>query len=367
MSEKRVKVGVIGCGKISPQYFKGCAQFPILNVVASADIDMSRALAKATEYGVRPCTDEELLADPDIEIVVNLTWPKAHTEVDLMAIAAGKHVHSEKPLGINRLDGRRTVTAAKAKGVRLGGAPDTFLGGGIQTCRKLIDEGAIGEPVGAVAFFTGHGPESWHPDPETFYQVGGGPMLDMGPYYLTALVNLIGPITRVTGSARASFPERLITSQPKNGTRVKVEVPTYVAGVMDFANGAVGTLITTFDVWASNVPRIEIFGSEGSLGVPDPNIFGGAVLLRRSNETTWTEIPHSHDPNVGRGIGVADLAYALRSGRPHRCNSDLTYHVLDVMCAFEEASRSGKHVQIKSTCTRPAPLPTGLKPGELDW
>jgi predicted dehydrogenase len=365
-TDRKVKVGIIGCGKISPAYFKGCRAFDILDVVACADIDMSRARAKAAEFGVQACTDEELLAIPDIEIVVNLTWPKAHTAVSLMAIEAGKNVHSEKPLAINRLDGQKTVAAARAKGVLAGCAPDTFMGGGIQTCRKLIDEGAIGRPVAAVAFFTGHGPEGWHPDPAFFFQVGGGPVLDMGPYYLTALVNLIGPIKRVCGSTSISFAERVITSQPLNGTRVKVEVPTHVAGVLDFANGAVATIVTSFDVWGANLPHIEIYGTEGSLSVPDPNRFDGRVLLLRAGEKTWNDVPLTHSIEVGRGIGVADMAYALRYGRPQRPNGDLAYHVLDVMCAFDEAAKSGRYVDIQSTCRRPAPLPAGLPPNQLD-
>ncbi len=365
---RKVKVGVIGCGNISPAYFKGMRVFSnVLDVVACADLDASRSQARAAEYGVRACmTDEELLAIPDLEIVVNITWPKAHTLVNLMAIEAGKNVHCEKPLAINRPDGQETIAAARAKGVRVGCAPDTFLGGGIQTCRKLIDDGWIGVPVAATAFYVGPGHERWHPDPEFYYELGGGPMLDMGPYYLTALVNLLGPIARVTGSTRITFPERVIGSQTKYGKHIKVETPTHIAGVVDFASGAVGTIITSFDVWSANLPRIEIYGTQGSLSVPDPNIFGGAVMVRRAGAEQWSEAPHTHSSEVSRGIGVADLAYALVYGRPHRVSGDLAYHVLDVMCAFEEASRTGKHINIQSTCQRPAALPTGLNLGELD-
>jgi predicted dehydrogenase len=363
----KVKIGIIGCGNISPAYIKGCRAFEILDLVACADIDMARARNRAAEFNIPlACTVEELLANPEIKIVVNLTTPKAHTEVNLAAIAAGKNVHCEKPLALTREEGQRVLAAAKERGVLVGCAPDTFLGGGIQTCRKLIDDGWIGEPVAATAFMTCHGHESWHPDPEFYYQVGGGPMLDMGPYYLTALVNLIGPIRRVTGSTRITFPERLITSQPKYGTRIKVEVATHVAGVMDFANGAIGTIITSFDVWAANLPRIEIYGTTGSLSVPDPNGFTGPVRIRRAGAAEWSEIPLTHSPDVGRGIGVADMAYALTYGRPHRASGELAYHVLDVMHAFEDASRSGCHVTIASACARPAPLPLGLEPGKLD-
>ena len=306
------------------------------------------------------------MADPAIEIVVNLTIPKAHAEVNLAAIAAGKNVHCEKPLAVTREDGRRTLAAAQEKGVLLGCAPDTFMGGGSQTCRKLIDDGWIGKPVALTAFMTCHGHESWHPDPEFYYEPGGGPMLDMGPYYLTALVNLVGPVARVTGSTRVTFAERVITSQPKYGKHVNVETPTHIAGVMDFANGAVGTIITSFDVWFADLPRIEIYGTAGSLSVPDPNTFGGPVKVRRAGAAAWSEVPHTHSDDVSRGIGVADMAYALRYGRPHRANGALGYHVLDVMHAFQDASESGQHVKIASTCTQPAALPLGLPAGELD-
>jgi predicted dehydrogenase len=362
------KIGIIGCGNISGIYCEAGKVFDILDIVACADLIPERAQAKAAEYNVpKACSVEELLADPEIEIVVNLTIPKAHAEVGLAALQAGKPVHNEKPLAITREDGARLLKLAGERGLRVGCAPDTFLGGGLQTCRKLIDDGWIGEPVAATAFMLCHGHESWHPDPDFYYQPGGGPMFDMGPYYLTALVHLMGPVHRVTGSTRVTFPERLITSQPKYGTRIKVNVPTHVAGVMDFANGAVGTLVTSFDVWAAQVPHIEIYGTEGSLSVPDPNIFGGPVFVRRADASDWSEVPLTHGyTENSRGIGVADMAYALRSGRPHRANGDMAYHVLDIMHAFHDASREGKHVELSSTCTRPAPLPLGLREGTLD-
>jgi predicted dehydrogenase len=362
----KIKVGIIGCGNISNAYFKGCAPFDILEIVACADVDMERAHAKAAEHGVKAYTVDELLADPEISIVVNLTTPQSHAPVSLAAIAAGKNVHEEKPFALRREDGLKILAAAKEKGVLVGCAPDTFLGGGIQTCRKLIDDGVIGEPIAATAFMAIHGHESWHPNPEFYYQKGGGPMLDMGPYYLTALVNLIGPITRVTGSTRMTFPQRTITSKPQAGKKIDVEVTTHLAGVVDFANGAIGTIIMSFDVWNHSLPRIEIYGSEGTMNVPDPNGFTGPVLVRKPGEKEWTEMPLTHSDQVGRGIGVADMAYALLSGRPHRVSGALAHHVLDVMQAFDEASESGQHVKITSTVERPEPLPTGLPLGQLD-
>lgn len=366
---KRVKVGIVGCGNISDIYLKNCTQtFDILEVVACADLIMERAQAKAEQYNIpKACTVEELLADPEIEIVVNLTIPKAHAEVCLAALNAGKNVYVEKPLAVTREDGQKILQTAKEKGLLVGGAPDTFLGAGIQTCRKIIDDGWIGQPVAATAFMMCHGHESWHPDPEFYYKVGGGPMFDMGPYYLTALISLMGPIKRVTGSAQITFPERVITSQPKYGTKITVDVPTHVAGILDFETGAVGTIITSFDVWASQLPRIEIYGSLATLSVPDPNTFGGPVFIKKAGDKEWKEMPLSHGyAENSRGIGVADMAYALRTGRSHRANGELTYHVLDVMHAFHDASKEGKHIVVQSTCQRPAALPVGLNPGQLD-
>lgn len=363
----QVKVGIIGCGNIFPQYIKGCRTFEILDVVAVADIDVSRAQARAKEYSIpKACSVDELLADPVIEIVVNLTVPQAHAEVSLAALRAGKNVHAEKPFALDRAEGRPILALAKEKGLLVGCAPDTFMGGGIQTARKVIDDGVIGTPVSAVAFMCGHGPESWHPNPEFYYKRGGGPMFDMGPYYLTALVNLLGSVKQVTGSARISFPERIATSKEKNGLVIKVDVPTHVVGVMDFAEGAVGTIITSFDTWAHHLPLIEIYGSEGSLSVPDPNNFGGKVMVRRFDEQNWREVPLTHSADVGRGIGVADMAYALRSGRAHRASGELAYHILDLMESFHDSSSAGKHIELESTCAKPAALPVGLASGTLD-
>jgi predicted dehydrogenase len=365
---KPVNVGVIGCGNISGIYFKSGKTFRILGVTACADLFIDRAKAAAQEHSIpRACSTEELLADPEIEIVLNLTIPNAHYSVSLAALEAGKHVHVEKPLAITREEGRHLLDVAKAKGLRIGGAPDTFMGGGLQTCRKLIDDGWIGEPIGAAAFMLCHGHESWHPDPEFYYKIGGGPMFDMGPYYLTALVTLMGPIRRIAGSTRITFPERTITSAPKYGTKVTVDTPTHVAGIMDFANGAIGTIVTSFDVWASQLPCIEIYGTEGSMAVPDPNGFGGPVRVRRMGAADWSDIPLSHGfAENTRGIGVADMAYAIRSGRPHRANGDLAYHVLEAMHAFHDASNAGKHYEMASTCERPAPLPMALPKDALD-
>lgn len=363
-----VKIGIIGCGTISGIYLKNAKILEAVEVVACADLILERAKARAQEFDVpKACTVEALLADPEIEIVVNLTIPKAHGEVALQAVRAGKSVYNEKPLTTERDEAKELLGEAKRRGVLVGGAPDTFMGAGIQTCRKLIDDGWIGEPVAATAFMLSRGHESWHPDPAFYYQRGGGPMFDMGPYYLTALISLIGPVARVTGLARATFPERIITSKPKYGEKITVETPTHIAGVMDFANGAVGTIVTSFDVWGGNVPCIEIYGTEGTLSVPDPNTFGGPVRIRRAGAKEWHEVPLTHGYSENsRGLGVADMAYALRTGRPHRASGELAYHVLDIMHAFHDASEKGAHIELESTCRRPAALPMGLRHGQLD-
>ena len=367
MTEERVGVGVVGCGHISRVYLANLRGFDGLDVVACADLDLRRARARAKRFGVPKAVPvAELLADPAIELVVNLTTPDAHAAVGLAALAADKSVYNEKPLAVAREDGRRLLAEARARGLRVGGAPDTFLGGGLQTCRQLLDEGAIGEPVAATAFMLNHGHEHWHPDPGFYYRAGGGPLFDMGPYYLTALVTLLGPVRRVTGSARASFPERTVTSKPRAGETVRVAVMTHVAAVLDFAGGAIATLVTSFDVWAARVPRLEVYGAVGSLSLPDPNTFGGPVRLRRADRRAWQNVPVTRPYTANsRGVGVADMAAALRSGRPHRATGDLAYHVLVIMHAIEEASREGKHVEVGSTCARPAPLPPGLTEGEI--
>jgi predicted dehydrogenase len=365
---RRAQIGVVGCGNISGIYFKNAKLFRSTEIVACADLDMERARAKAAEYGVpRACTVDQLLADPDIEIVLNLTIPRAHAEVCLATVEAGKHTYVEKPLAVSREDGRRLLDAAASRWARVGGAPDTFLGGGLQTCRKLIDDGAIGEPIGAAAFMLCHGHESWHPDPAFYYQAGGGPMFDMGPYYLTALISLMGPAVRATAAARITFPERTITSAPKRGETIQVEVPTHVAGVLEFATGAIGTILTTFDAWHSTLPRIELYGSEGTMLVPDPNDFAGPVLVAKPGSSDWREVPLTHGfAENSRGVGLADMAAAIQSGRQHRASGEMAYHVLDIMEAFHDAAREGRHIELTSGCERPAPLPIGLPPDTVD-
>ena len=362
-----ISIGLIGCGKISDAYFSGCANYAMMKIEACADADLTRAEEKAAQYGIRAATVDELLADPSIDLVVNLTIPGAHAAVNTAALKAGKHVYTEKPFALDSRDGAAVLALARKKKLLVGCAPDTFLGGGLQTARKLIDDGMIGRPVSAMAFMLCRGHESWHPNPKFYYERGGGPMLDMGPYYITALINFLGPVARVTGSAQSAFPERTISSEPLAGTKIPVETPTHVTGVMDFVNGATATIVTSFDTWSYALPRLLVFGTEGTIEAPDPNRFDGVVRLRRGSAETYDEIPHTHTIERGRGSGVADMALSiLRRDRLHRASGELAQHVLEVMESFEKSSVTGRHIKLKSTCLRPAALPVGLSANVLD-
>ncbi|MCL4835577.1 MAG: Gfo/Idh/MocA family oxidoreductase [Caldilineaceae bacterium] len=362
------RVGIIGCGNVNRAYQSAAPRLGAIRYAACADIRREAAENLAAQHNIpRVLSVEEMLADPEIDIILNLTIPGAHYEIALAALEAGKHVYSEKPLSLTAMEGASLVDAGTRTGLRVGNAPDTFLGAGIQTSRKLIDDGAIGRPVAATAFMMSRGHEHWHPSPEFYYKAGGGPMFDMGPYYLTALIALLGPVARVTGSTQISRSQRTISSQPLHGTVIDVDVPTHVVGVLDFAIGAVGTIITSFDVQASVLPRIEIYGTEGTLSVPDPNTFGGPVRLRRAADDDWQEMPLTHgNAEQSRGLGVADLAQAVASGRPHRASGELALHVLEIMETIHTASDEGRHVALGSSCQRPGPFPPGLADGDVD-
>lgn len=362
-----VRIGVVGCGNISGIYLKTMKAMTPLDVVAVSDLDLERARKAANEYGIaQAMSTTEMLESEDIELVVNLTVPKAHAPVNDEFLMSGKHVYVEKPFATDLGSGRRTLQLAAAKGLRTGAAPDTFLGAGLQTCRDLIDAGVIGEPIGAQAFMMCHGHESWHPSPEFYYEVGGGPLFDMGPYYLTALVHLMGPVSKVNGMSRATFAQRQITSQPKFGKLVDVETPTNILGLMEFANGALGQVTMSFDVWHHRLPHIEIYGTEGSLSVPDPNGFGGPITVRGKGESEWHEVPVSRSyAENSRGLGVLDMACAIRDGRPSRADGTLAYHVLEIMSGILQASEERREVSMESRPQRPASLPKDLAHGEF--
>ena len=368
-----MRVGVIGCGTVSEPYLRNMTASPALEVVACSDLVMERAEARAAQFGIPGvCTRTELLADTAIDVVVNLTVPNAHYEVTLAALEAGKHVWTEKPLAMDRAEAATLLRVASRRGLQVGCAPDTVLGAGLQTSRKLLDEGAIGQPLGGVAFFMSPGPESWHPDPVFLYQPGAGPLYDVGVYYISALVNLLGPVASVTAYGRVLYPERVIGSGPRAGETFSVGTDTYVSAVLRFENQALATLITTFGVWGAELPRVQVYGSGGVLEVPDPNTFGGPVRLgRHGEEGGLQDVPLAFDHTAGcrncRGLGVADLAEAVREGTEPRASGAIAHHVLDVMQSIAESTHQARHIEVESTCERPAPMPLGtaLAEGEL--
>jgi predicted dehydrogenase len=366
----KVKVGVVGCGAISGAYLGMAKNFPNVEIAAASDIDMAKAKAAAEKFGIlRACSVDELLADKSIEIVLNLTVPKAHVPVALRAIESGKHCYLEKPLGVNREEGQKVLDAAKRANRRVGCAPDTFMGAGIQTARKLIDDGAIGRPVAFTAFMMCPGHESWHPSPEFYYEVGGGPMFDMGPYYLTALLNLLGPVKRITGGATITRPERVIGSEPKRGKKITVETPDHIVGTMEFTNGALGMIIQSFATYFATYDGkqpITIYGTDGTMRVPDPNGFDGSVHVRRTSDKDWIEMPHTFVKGYGRSVGLADMASAVRTGRPHRASLDQSFAVLDLMQGFLDSAIEGRAREPMSMYERPAPMPASLPFGTLD-
>jgi predicted dehydrogenase len=353
------RIGVAGIGKISGIYLDNLTGIfgKRVKLTAVNDIIFERAEKAAADYHAKAYRSLDEMLDSDVDIVVNLSQPQYHYDIALASVKAGKHVYNEKPLCVKREDAAVLLNTAAEKKARVGGAPDTFLGAGIQTCRKLLDDGWIGSPVAAAAFMMNHGPEHWHPAPEFFYKQGGGPMFDVGPYYLTALVNLLGPVARVSGSAKISSPARIITSEPLNGAIINVEVPTHVTGILEFSSGATGTIITSFDIYSHTLPCIEIYGTEGTLRVPDPNTFGGPVYVRRFREEEWHQMPliNSYTED-SRGLGVTEMAEAIEEGRPHRASAELAFHVLDIMHGIHEASASGRYCKLKSKCKRPAAM-----------
>jgi predicted dehydrogenase len=353
---KRVGVGVIGCGSVSIEYISNMKAFDILEVNSVTDINENKARQTATEHGLVAVTARDMFEDPEIQIIVNLTTPAAHTEISLQAIEAGKNIYNEKPLAATMEDAQRILQAAKKKCVLVGSAPDIFLGSSLQVTRKLIDEGLLGEPLAATAFLASHGPEIKHPNPQFYYQNGAGPLFDLGPYCLTSLVALFGPAKRVTGSAQTLIKERTIHTGPSKGSAFQSEVPTYISGVIDFWSGLVASVIFSFDIWAANQPSLEIYGTKGSLSLPGPHKFTSQVRLHRADAQEWSEIPLPDSRHDGRGLGVADMAYALTNGYQPRANGELAYHVLDILNSLKKASESGQHILIKSLCPRPDPL-----------
>ena len=354
-----MKLGVVGCGSISPLYLRAVEHFPSLEFVACSDLDMNLAQARAAEFSLEALPVAALLARPEVEIIVNLTVPQAHAAVAKAALEAGKHVYNEKPLATSLADAKALLALADVKGLRLACAPSTFLGAAVQTCRKVLADGAIGTPIAVHAAMLSRGMETWHPNPAVFYGPGGGPLFDIGPYYLAALVTLLGPVTRVAGMSRISFPERTILSQPLAGTTFTVTTPTHVVSTLEFESGVIGTLTTSFDVWASEQPKFEVYGSEGTLSLAAPNAMDGPVRVCQAGEKVWHEQPLVHRFDTlesGWGLALADLVSAIEQGRPHRADGRFALHVLEVMQACLTAAETGQTVTVESRCERPEPL-----------
>lgn len=356
-TDQPVNVGIIGCGAIIAQYLANFRRLEDVNLVAVADLDPARAQAVADSYdGVRALSVDALLAAADIEFVLNLTIPAAHADVALRAIAAGKSVYGEKPLAATTAEARQVLDAARTAGVVVGCAPDTVLGTGIQTARKAIDDGLIGRPISATATMATPGHERWHPNPDFYYQPGGGPLLDMGPYYVSALVTLLGPVVSVIGAASHTRDERTIGSGPRAGQAVPVAIDTHVTGVLVHASGALSTLVMSFDAVKTRSPNIEVHGEHGSLVVPDPNHFEGDVQVFALGADDWETLPVSAGyADSGRGFGIADLI-RTPAGQEPRAGGALGFHALDVMESVMESARTGAPVLISSTADRPAPV-----------
>jgi predicted dehydrogenase len=362
-----IRIGIIGAGYISGAYLRAAKDFQEIAVVSCADAVRSNAEARAGEFGLRAQDLDELLEDKSIDLILNLTTPQSHLPISLRALEAGKHVYSEKPLGLSLEETGKLLEAAGRNNVRLGCAPDTFLGGGHQTVRKLIDDGAIGKPLGGTAFVLSGGPESWHPNPQFYYQAGGGPVFDMGPYYLTALINLLGPVKSVTSIARRGFAERVFGAGPRKGEKFAVEIPTHFNALLEFEQGAIISFHASFDVLGHSHLPIEIYGTDGSLQIPDPNYFGGRVrLLERGG--SWADRPLTHAYSDGnyRILGVAEMASAIRTNRPHRASDQMAFHTVEIMEAIVNGGSSGKPVPINSRCQRPRALQPLPRLGILD-
>jgi len=380
----KFRVGLIGCGRISDVYLTNLARFEETEVVACASLDRAESAQKAAKFGIpRSCEPEEIFADPDIDAVLNLTIPAAHAEITLKALQSGKHVYSEKPFVTDLADGARILDLASASGLSVGNAPDTFLGGRWQTCRQLLDSGVIGAPTAVSVFVGTHGVERHNPNPDFYYLEGGGPLLDLGPYYLTAMIFLLGPVSRVAGLKRKTFDRRKIENGPRDGEWIPVEVDTHVESLLEFRSGVIGSMTMSFDVWDSETPRLEIHGEEGSLCIPDPdpvhgaNDFHGPVWYRTRQNARWSHQPrpsgreqwleaknlHGYNENY-RGLGLLDLAYGVRDRRPPRASGDMALHVSEIMAGILKSSDEAVFAGMNTSCERPLPLPTDFPHSE---
>jgi len=361
------RIGIMGCGNISKAYLELAPRFRGIKIVAVADVVAAAAETRSKEFNVRALTPEALLADPDIDIIVNLTVPAAHYEVTRKALEAGKHVFSEKPYVLSVEEGNKLRALAKEKGLRLGSAPDTVLGAAHQYARHLLDKGEVGRITSGLCGVMSHGMESWHPNPGFFFLPGGGPMLDLGPYYVSNLVQLLGPVKRVAAFTSAATPTRTVTAEPNAGKVIPVETPTNIHATLEFAGGAVITLITSWDVWEHGMEPMALFGTEGTIHLPDPNNFGGEIRIARiadfPGKPSWeikatpvSQWDHPFSEGNFRCAGLTDMAHAIAEGRPHRCNADFALHVVDIMTGILRAGEEGRVINMQTTCERFAPL-----------
>lgn len=342
-----MRVGVIGVGVISSQYFDSLQKLPGLRLVAVADVNEARAAEVAAERGVAALSVDELLASPEVDVVLNLTIPAAHVDVATRALSAGKHVYGEKPLGLAPAEAEPMLALAAERGLRVGSAPDTVLGTGIQTARQTLDEGAVGQPVAAFVHWTSPGHELWHPAPQFYYQQGGGPLFDMAPYYLSALITLFGPVVRVSGVATRSSRERSVMVGARAGSVFPVDVDTHVSAILEHANGVTATMTVSFEVWASRAPLFEVYGTQGTIAVPDPNRFSDPVEVYTASSREWTSVPVAAGyADAGRGYGLADMARAIQTDRPHRASGELAFHVLEIMDAVLRASAEHRVIEL---------------------
>lgn len=381
----RKKVGIVGCGVIAQIYvedFQQCYNDKI-EVYACSDIVEERARELAEQYDIPVvCTTEEMMQIPEIDIIMDLAIPAVHTEINQMALRAGKHLYCEKPLAMSMEDARETIAIAKERGLLISCAPETFMGPALQTCRKLIDDGWIGEPISATTNIVGWGPEIWHPHPHFLYQKGAGPHMDMGPYAMAALVDLFGPMKRLQCMSKRSMDKRYIYSMPDRGSYIDVEVDTTYSASAEMVNGVIVGISMTFDTWSSHMPALEVYGTEGCLQIPHPADFAGKIMLYRANgvvdslegrgdvpgKDSWYEIPMLYCGSLGnrRGIGVVDLAAAIDVGRKPRANEDFVLHCLEIALAFDKASASGETYWFETSCSRPEPMPQCIEIARMD-
>lgn len=355
--------GIVGVGKISEQYFAALPSLPGIELIAVADLDEARAAAVAAEQGAEALSVDALLADPRVGAILNLTIPAAHVEINTRALQAGKHVFSEKPLALRPAEAVDMLRLAEQKGLRVGSAPDTFLGTGVQTALALLDAGTIGSPVGAAAFWAAPGHEAWHEAPQFYYQPGAGPLFDMGPYYLTALVTLLGPVARVSGATGRSARERVVATGPQAGSPIPVNIDTHVSALLEHESGVSSTVTMSFEVWGSRIPHIEVFGTAGTISMADPNRFSDSVEILLSADQEWKTIEAlAGYADAARGYGLADMAHAIATDRPHRASGELAFHVLEIMDAIVRSGESHETIVLSSTVKRPAPVPLGARP-----